>query len=86
MEKPRPAALPVILGILAILVLYVASYLALVVPEAFGRIPVNNSPEETWILINNPLDHYRWGGMRAAWFFYPLEQVDRRLRPKSWKD
>lgn len=23
---------------------------------------------------------YRWGGRRAAWFFWPLEQFDRRIR------
>jgi hypothetical protein len=86
MEKPRSTALPVILGVLALLVLYVASYLALVVPVAFLRIPANNSPAETMLLITNPMDHYRWGGMRAAWLFYPLEQIDRRMRPGSWKE
>jgi hypothetical protein len=28
-----------------------------------------------------PIYYYRWGGRRTAWFFWPVEQLDRRVRP-----
>jgi hypothetical protein len=59
---------PVAIAIVLLLpLLYVGSYLALVVPGGF----TNNS-------------NYRWGGMVADYFFWPLEQIDRSVRPKAW--
>jgi hypothetical protein len=73
--------------LLLLLVLYAGSYLALVIPQGFNRLPNSlNNPTNMMALINYPIDHYRWGGMGAAQFFYPLERIDRTVRPQAWKD
>ena len=69
---------PLIFAIVLLLlpVLYVGSYLALVVPgdpwirESYG----NQTPPVL----------YRLGGDRAEWFYCPLEQIDRKVRPCAW--
>jgi hypothetical protein len=64
---------PIIAAILLLLpVLYVGSYLALVVPN--GRD----------FILGARSDHYRIGGKTAAALFSPLESIDRRLR--DWDD
>jgi hypothetical protein len=67
-------AAPILAAILLLLpLLYVVSYLALVKlpPDfAFGsRMP--DAP-------------YRIGGRWAQRIFWPLEQIDRKVRPKAW--
>jgi hypothetical protein len=71
---------PFIAGVLLLLpVLYVGSYLALVVPEGI----------ECGVSTPAGLDygwkHYRWGDARAERVFWPLEQIDRRVRPGAWE-
>jgi hypothetical protein len=71
-------AAPIIVAILLLLpVLYAGSYLALVVP----RPSVGNSVQ----LGNGPLWKYRFGGTYAARLFWPLERIDRTVRPEAWK-
>jgi hypothetical protein len=55
-------------------VLYVGSYLAMVSPKP---------------LLNGPYDyagfcHYRVGNNWAKRLFWPLEQIDRKVRPEAW--
>ena len=71
-HKQRTSRLPLILAIVVLLlpVLYVASYLALVLPTAFHGF-VDGYP-------------YRMGGEFSARAFWPLEQIDRRVRRNSW--
>ena len=76
---------PIIAAILLLLpVLYVGSYLALVVPP--GRYvsrtvgSANNRPS-TEIFF----EKYRFGGEWARWFYWPLEQIDRKVRPRAWE-
>ena len=69
---------PLILAIVLLLlpVLYVGSYLALVLPQ--GRLV----PESPTLDVNS---HYRFGrelGISRA--FWPLEQIDRRMRSTHW--
>jgi hypothetical protein len=75
-EKPSTAA-PIIVAILLLLpLLYVGSYLLLVEQGTMfgsGRGP--------WSIP----DDYRVGGEVAKWVFYPLNQLDRRLRPAHWQ-
>jgi hypothetical protein len=67
---------PIIAAFLLLLpVLYVGSYLALVVPN--GRIVF---PKQGLIYRSN----YRADGFWSADFFWPLEQIDRRGRPSEW--
>lgn len=60
-------------------VLYVGSYFAMVVPDGIliGTIKVD--------YVRQPvISHYRTGGDITATIFWPLEQVDRKLRPGAW--
>ncbi|WP_425615806.1 hypothetical protein NA78x_005737 [Anatilimnocola sp. NA78] len=73
---------PTLAAILLLLpVLYVGSYLVLVDPKPdmpdspLSAVPTPNPK-------SMPLTNYRWG--RAAIFFWPLEQLDRKLRPEVW--
>ncbi len=66
-------------------VLYVGSYLALVVPSGI--------PRELGVVFvhghymrNMTSDFYRFANAHSAKFFWPLEQIDRKLRPAAWSE
>jgi hypothetical protein len=83
MNKPRSFA-PFIAALLLLLpVLYVGSYLALVVPAGIPRqgVGVVNGVTVSSISHDN---HYRAASDQKEWFFWPLEQFDRKLRPDKW--
>jgi len=66
-------AAPIIAALLLLLpVLYVGSYLMLVTPGMF------------WWHTPVKCTHYRYGGGVAERAYWPLEQVDRRIRPDKW--
>ncbi len=68
---------PLIIAIVLLLlpVLYLGSYLALVQPlGAFVDAPRGGYY----------VSHYRISGTSPAKFFWPLEWIDRRVRPDSW--
>ncbi len=67
-----------ILTLSALLVLYVASYLALIQVEVH-QTQFKGNPA-TWEMLT-----YRFGGEAAEWFFNPINQLDRRLRSKMWE-
>ena len=77
---------PLIVAVVLLLlpVLYVGSYLALVEPE--GRpVQVNyrgagGGMWQVWKTSN-----YRCNGEWVASLFWPLEQVDRKVRPGTWE-
>ena len=62
--KDRSYAAPIVALILLLPLVYVGSYLAMVVPGA--AMP------------------YVGGSEAAQRFFWPLEQIDRKLRPSAW--
>ena len=75
---PIPAwkrAVVIFVVLLPLLVLYAGSYVVLVVPEGIVL-----KGEEARIT------HYRFGGMAAAAIFWPIEQVDRKVRRMDWDD
>jgi hypothetical protein len=80
MKRESRAPLIVALVLLLLPVLYLGSYLALVVPSGIviGTIKVDYEPQ----LV---ISHYRTGGDIGATIFYPLEQIDRKLRWKAWE-
>jgi hypothetical protein len=94
----RKHAAPIIAIVLLLLpVLYVSSYLALVVPGGYSgpprQIAVNPSQQHIIPGLNDAfpthafefdLRIYRFGGKRLEWFFWPLEQIDRKARPVAW--
>ena len=57
-------------------VLYLGSYVALVTLSS-GSIVVRTG-------MLHSCD-YRWGEPYTSDFFHPLEQIDRRLRPGTWR-
>ncbi len=74
---------PLILAIVVLLlvpVMYVASYVALVTPRA-TLVPVTGSLGEEGLLVYD----YRCGRGYTSLFFWPLEQIDRKVRPGAWK-
>jgi hypothetical protein len=74
---------PLILAIVLLLlpVLYVGSYFALVVPSGIPR-RMAGPYGGTYISFN---EHYRFADTEAKFLFWPLEQIDRRMRPKAWQ-
>jgi hypothetical protein len=74
-------AAPIAAATLLILpMLYVGSYLALVVPGGYcngGRLNISTT-------IRPP--KYRAGDQLAKTVFWPLEQIDRKVRPGAWEE
>jgi hypothetical protein len=80
MDKHRKSrGLIVGLVLLLLSLLYVGSYLALVVPEGF-MVYVNPHEEGGYV----GFVHYRLGAHRIETFYRPLEDLDRKLRPLAW--
>jgi hypothetical protein len=59
-----------IASVLLLLLVYLGSYLSLVEP-GFSQFDDESS--------------YRTGGQWESGFFWPLEQLDRRVRPGAWE-
>ena len=75
---------PLILAIVLLLlqVLYVGSYLALVEPK--GRLVLKRTLIGNARFLNGRVEHYRAGGEWSPVVFWPLEQIDQKLRPRAW--
>lgn len=71
------APLVVAITLLLLPVLYVASYFALVTP---GSAYIDQSDGNFTPVC------YRRGGRLALGFFWPLEQIDRGVRPAAWAE
>jgi hypothetical protein len=71
---------PIIAAVLLLLpVLYMGSYLALALPG--GRVVVPGGPQLLSVYASN----YRADGQWPWRIFWPLEQIDRQLRPGEWE-
>jgi hypothetical protein len=75
-KHPSRASFAVILLLLLFLAAYVGSYLALADPLPYIVFQEYRPSGQT--------SHYRVGGKYAERFFWPLEQLDRKLRPRKW--
>jgi hypothetical protein len=76
---------PVLAAILLLLpVLYVGSYFVLVVPR--GRMPKSTAVASMFASPGGIIKptHYRVYPSLSAKFFWPLEQIDRKVRPGAW--
>jgi hypothetical protein len=79
MEEKRSGTAPLVLAVLLLLllpVLYVGSYLALVLPDA----------ALAWSPEGYHYEHYRVADPIARIVYWPLECVDRRVRPNAWRN
>src|SRR5688572_11690268 len=76
-EEVSNRATPIVAAILLLLpVLYVMSHFALVVPE--GRFfPSTNK-------VRWDVAYYRLDSKLCALAYWPLEQIDRKVRPGTW--
>ena len=85
MDKTRSSAAPIFATILLLLpVLYIGSYLALVIPA--GKLIRSNVAASLFASPQGILrvSHYRIQPAFAARFYWPLEQIDRKVRPGAW--
>lgn len=71
---------PLIIAIVLLLlpVLYVVSYLLLVIRQPVVAVSLTYPTQYA-------ADFYRWGGDYAERFYWPLEQIDRKLQPSAWR-
>jgi hypothetical protein len=83
MDKQAQSRAPLIVAVVLLLlpVLYVGSYLVLVMPA--GR-----ATSAGYLLIgdemqNWQISNYRFDGKWLANLYWPLEQIDRKVRPGS---
>lgn len=86
----RKHVAPLIAMVLLLLpLLYVGSYLALVEPRGIVQgFPLIVNPDGSATLgYSHPvLGFYRSRGEWEKRVYWPLEQMDRRLRPNAWHD
>jgi hypothetical protein len=82
MDKQTQSRAPLIVAIVLLLlpVLYVGSYLALVQPR--GRMYVEDPGLRSVPLYRS---NYRIGVEVPRVIFWPLERIDRKLRPGAWE-
>lgn len=70
--------------VLLLLTSYVGSYLFLVMPAGtIAGYPEGPGPYYTEFDIC--FEHYRFESRRCSLLFWPLEYVDRKLRPAEWE-
>ena len=81
-------AAPIIAAILLILpVLYVGSYLALVVPKGITVWPPVDSELQGGTMSRvGHTGYFRFGITWGERFFWPLQQLHRTIRPDDWPD
>ena len=73
--KTSRAPLNTAIVLLFLPVLYVGSYYVLVVPDGSWRAIISST---------YPTPRYRIGGVWSERIFWPLEQLDRWVRPGAW--
>lgn len=71
------APLIIAIALLLLPLLYVGSYCAIVVPGGLIADPTRSTP---YVHPTN----YRIGDQWSRAIFWPLEQLDRKLRPQAW--
>ena len=81
----RESRAPVIVAIVLLLlpVLYAGSYLAVVVPDGVTEYVGPFPPGDTFYFMPSG-KHYRFVNGVSRRVFWPLEQIDRKLRPEVW--
>ena len=81
MERQLSSAPLIVAIVLLLLMAYVGSYFALVVPHGVGLVQV--APRE--YTVRGPLEPYRMGGRFSEVIFWPIERLDRRIRQSAWE-
>lgn len=74
-QQRKSAVIPLFVAFLLILpLIYLGTYFANVIPGGVWRNP--------WSAEG--MQYYRVGGRRAEFVYWPLERIDRQLRPSVW--
>lgn len=81
MKRGSHAPLIVTIVILLLPVLYVASYFALVEPDGVWVRRLYPNGNRHW---EHSQDQYRMCEYWSERFYWPMELIDRRLRPQTW--
>jgi hypothetical protein len=84
MDKPRSFAPFISAALLLLPVLYVGCYLVLVFPAGVPIDVVNTKTGEVLPFISVQ-EKYLIFDRQAKRLFWPLEQIDRRVRPSEWE-
>ena len=66
-------------------ILYFAVYLAMVIPHSDGIGPNYTTILDEYEFCFRSTASYRFGGLPLHWFFAPVNEIDRKLRPAVWK-
>jgi hypothetical protein len=82
MKRESHAPLIVAIVLLVLPVQYVGSYLALVIPGGQFDVTIMH---EGRAIKTYPEAAYRMGGSFAKKVFWPVEQIDRQVRPGAWR-
>jgi hypothetical protein len=81
---PTRSTLIIATPMLLLLAIYVSSYVALVDPQGLQcrskTVKAGDFYFQSWVASS-----YRCGGQHSERVFWPLEQLDRRIRPKKWE-
>jgi hypothetical protein len=81
-EEIKRHSAPLIAAIFLLLpVLYVGSYLALVNPQGMMFVAESSAGH-----FSGPVYHYRIESRGPAVLFWPLERIDRKVRPGAWNN
>ncbi|WP_254513273.1 hypothetical protein [Anatilimnocola floriformis] len=75
MKRESYSPLIVAIALLLLPIVYVGSYLTLVVPSAF--VTLTRSANR---------GNYRVASAVCSRIFWPLEKIDRKVRPQAWDD
>lgn len=83
MKKDSRAPLLIVVMVLLLPVIYLASYLSLSAPAIGGHTIIGGlNHKETYLHM---CADYRWGGETTVRIYWPLEQLDRLVRPGAWE-
>ena len=63
---------------------YVAAYLAFVEPGLTEVVLHREVLPDGRISQTNIESHYKGYAHHVSWMFWPLEQIDRKIRPDDW--
>lgn len=84
MRRNVTPVIAVLLAVFLASVAYVGAYSALVAPGLVEVVIHREFTESGGVSQTSLETHYKAGAHRVAWVFWPLEQIDRKIRPDQW--
>lgn len=79
-----PLLVGIVLAAFLALGVYVGAYFALVEPGLVEVVLNRAITAEGRVRQTSMEVHYKGGAHRVAWIFWPMEQIDRKIRPNEW--